>query len=330
MSKSTMTFARRLATGAVAVLIATQAHALTEVKMITFGGASVLPVWIAQDKGLFEKEGLKVTRETTRNSREQIKNMFEGNYQFASTAFDNLVAYHNGTGAAKYENFDVVAILGVHGGMNSVLATPEIKTWNDIRGKTLAVDAVRSGYATVLYQILRKHGIGEKDYKVIAVGNTGARVKAMKEGLAQMGIVSSPDDLQLQREGFNILADTSQEIGQYQGSSYAVKRTYIKSNPKETLAFARAIMAAHEVIHNDRATAYEVLRKHVKRLSDEQVNAMLDRMRGPSGFFRRAELSKEGIENVFKLRAVYGGEKPVTDFSKYIDPTVAQRAMSGK
>ena len=110
----------------------------------------------------------------------------------------------------------------------------------------------------------------------------------------------------------------------------AVKRAYIKSNPKETLAFARAIIAAHDVIHNDRATAYEVLRRHVKRLSDEQVNAMLDRMRGPSGFFKKAELSREGIENVFKLRAVYGGEKPVTDFSKYIDPTVAQRALTGK
>ena len=96
------------------------------------------------------------------------------------------------------------------------------------------------------------------------------------------------------------------------------------------LAFARAIIAAHETIHNDRAAAYEVLRKHVKRLSDEEVNAMLDRMRGPSGFFRRAELSREGVENVFKLRAVYGGEKPVTDFSRYIDPTVAQHAMPGR
>ncbi|MBM3607208.1 MAG: hypothetical protein FJX29_01955 [Alphaproteobacteria bacterium] len=152
----------------------------------------------------------------------------------------------------------------------------------------------------------------------------------MRSGAAQMGIVSSPDDLRLRREGFNILADTSTEIGQYQGSSYAVRRAYIKSNPKEVLAFARAIMAAHELIHNDRTTAFAVLKVNVKNMSDEDLNGMLDRMRSPSGFFRRAALSEEGVRNVFQLRAVYGGEKPVTDFSKYIDPTVAQRAAAGK
>lgn len=319
----------KLLAGALALVAASasSALALTDVKMITFGGASSLPIWIAQDKGLFAKEGLKIERETTRSSRAQIKDIVDGKYQFATTAFDNIVAYHNGTGAVKYENFDVIALLGVHGGMNSVVASGDIKKWSDMKGKTVSVDAVRSGYATVLYQILKKHGLAEKDYKVIAVGGTGARVKSLKEKTAQMAIISSPEDLRLKREGFNILADAADEIGQYQGSSYAVRRAYAKSNPKEVLAFVRAIIAAHDVIHNDRAAALAVLKAHVKGMTNEDMEAMMDRMRGPSGFFKKAQLSKEGIENVFKLRAIYGGEKPETNFNKYIDPTFAERAM---
>jgi ABC-type nitrate/sulfonate/bicarbonate transport system substrate-binding protein len=301
--------------------------AQTDVKMITFGGASSLPVWIAQDMGLFEKNGLRISRDTTRSSQAQIKDMVEGKYQFATTAFDNLVAYHSGTGAVKYDGFDVVALLGVHGGMNSVVASPDIKKWSDIKGRAVSVDAVRSGYATVLYQILKKHGVGEKDYKIIPVGGTGARVKSLKEKTAQMAIISSPEDLRLKREGFNILADAADEMGQYQGSTYAVRRAYAKSNPRETLGFVRAIIAAHDVIHNEPDKAMAVLKKHVKGMSNEDLEGMFQRMRGSSGFFKQAQLSKQGMENVFKLRAVYSGEKPTTDFSKYIDTSFAEQAL---
>ena len=107
----------------------TAAFALTDVKMITFGSASNLPIWIAQDKGLFEKEGLKVARETTRGSTAQFQDLMDGKYHFASTAFDNIVAYAEGKGAVKFDNFDIVGILGVHSGMNTVVSAPALKNW---------------------------------------------------------------------------------------------------------------------------------------------------------------------------------------------------------
>ena len=37
------------------------AFAATDLRLVTFAGADNLPIWIAQDKGLFAKEGLDVT-----------------------------------------------------------------------------------------------------------------------------------------------------------------------------------------------------------------------------------------------------------------------------
>jgi hypothetical protein len=105
------------------------AEGLTEVRMVGFSGATNLPVWFAIDRGLFEKEGLKVTLERTPDSKEQMANMMEGKYQFATTAFDNIVAHAEGQGSAQYDDFDMVAILGVHSGLNSVVAAPAIKRW---------------------------------------------------------------------------------------------------------------------------------------------------------------------------------------------------------
>jgi ABC-type nitrate/sulfonate/bicarbonate transport system substrate-binding protein len=298
------------------LIMATAAHAqtLTDVKMIAFGDATNLPVWYALDKGLFEKEGLRLTLDRTTGSKEQFADIMAGKYQFSNTAFDNIVAYTEGQGAVKYDGFDVVAILGAHSGMNSVVGRPEIKTWADIKGKTLAVDSATSGYATVLYQILQNKGVlKDKDYGIISVGSTDARMKALREDKGQMAIIASPQDMVLKREGYN--------------GVYAIRRGYGKSNERETLAFIRAIMAAHEAVFTDRAGTIEVLRKLTRGLSDDDLNALYARMIGPGGLSRTTALNLKGIDMVLKLRSVYGtAQGPTAPASRYIDTSFAERA----
>src|SRR3954469_24221218 len=128
MRVEAMMLAAMLAAG-----VAAPAAAQTEVKLIGFGGGTNVPSWVAIDKGFFLKEGLKVTQDVTPGSKEQMQDIMAGKYQFASTAFDNIVAYTEGEGTDKFPDFDVVAIMGVHSGMNSVVARPEINGYADIK-----------------------------------------------------------------------------------------------------------------------------------------------------------------------------------------------------
>ena len=89
------------------------AQAPTQIRMIGFGGATNLPAWVAQDKGFFAKEGLVVTLDKTAGSQEQMADVMNGKYEFVTTAFDNIVAYTDGQGALKFDNYDLTAILGV-------------------------------------------------------------------------------------------------------------------------------------------------------------------------------------------------------------------------
>jgi ABC-type nitrate/sulfonate/bicarbonate transport system substrate-binding protein len=308
------------------------AQQLTPISMISFGGATNLPAWAAVDKGFFEKEGLKVTITQTAGSAEQFRDLMAGKYQFASTAFDNIVAYTEGQGAAKFDDFDVKAILGVHSGLNSVLSRPEIKTFADIKGKTVSVDALTSGYATVLYQILQNKGIvKDRDYKIITVGNTDARMKSLRDNTAQMAIISSPQDLQAQREGYNILADAAVEVGDYQGSAYALRLSWAKAHEKEALGLTRAIIAATDWVYANKPAAVEVLKGRVKGMSDVDLSAIYDRMIGPGGLNPHAEINLKGVETVLKLRSVYGEAKgPTPDVKRYVDTSFEQRAKAGK
>jgi ABC-type nitrate/sulfonate/bicarbonate transport system substrate-binding protein len=300
------------------------AQAQTEVRMIGFGGANNLVTWIAQDKGLFAKEGLKVTLDRTPGSREQMRDMMAGKYQFATTAFDNIVAYTEGQGRDDLPGFDIVSIMGAHNGFNSVVVRPEINSYADIKGKALAVDSPKSGYATMMYEIIRRKTgmVQDKDYKILQVGGTGARVKALKEGAAVIAAISSPDDQQLKAAGFRILGDAALEIGAYQGSTYAVRRSWAKDNEKTVLALVRATVAATEWVVANRAETIEVLRARVKGLDGPTANIIYDGLLGPGGMNRRGVLNQKGIETVLALRKqagskVSGGAERYTDTSFY-------------
>jgi ABC-type nitrate/sulfonate/bicarbonate transport system substrate-binding protein len=314
-----------------AVGLAAPALAQTEVKLIGFGGGTNVPSWVAIDKGFFVKEGLKVTQDVTPGSKEQMQDIMAGKYQFASTAFDNIVAYTEGEGTDKFPDYDVVAIMGVHSGMNSIVVRPEIKTYKDLKGKVVAVDSPTSGYATVFYQIVKeKSGLEkDKDYTTISVGSTGARVKSLKDGTGQAAMISSPNDMQLKDEGFTILGDAAEEIGAFQGSAYAVRKSYAKGHEKEVLAFTRGIVAATDYVFSDKAGTIEVLKKRIKNLSDADASKLYDRLTGPGGLNKRAALNTQGVETVLKLRTLYGGAAP-TKPDKYIDLSYYQKVVGRK
>ena len=314
-----------------AVGLAAPASGQTEIKLIGFGGGTNVPSRVAIDKGFFLKEGLKVTQDVTEGSKEQMRDIMAGKYQFASTAFDNIVAYTEGQGTDKFPDYDVVAIAGVHSGMNTLVARPEIKKYSDLKGKVVAVDSPTSGYATVLYQIVKdKAGLEkDKDYTTNSVGGTGARVKALKDGTGHVAMISSPNDMQLKDEGFTILGDAATEIGDFQGSAYAVRKSYAKSNPKEVEAFTRAMVAATDYVFSDKAGTIETLKARIKGLSDSDAEKLYARLTGPGGLNKRASLNTKGVETVLKLRSLYGGAAPQSA-AKYIDLSFYEKVIGKK
>ena len=70
------------------------------IELICFPGAPNLPIFVAQKKGLFEKNGVSINLTTTPNSAFQAENLASGKFQIAGTAFDNVVAYAEGQGEA--------------------------------------------------------------------------------------------------------------------------------------------------------------------------------------------------------------------------------------
>jgi hypothetical protein len=76
-----------------------------DLKIIAFPGAPNLPFFVARSLGFLAEAGVGVRFETTPSSVYQFEQFGSGDFDLAFTAFDNVVAYREGQGAAKLAEF---------------------------------------------------------------------------------------------------------------------------------------------------------------------------------------------------------------------------------
>src|SRR5947207_471479 len=144
-----------------------RAQTLQPVSVIVFPGGFNWPIWIAQEKGYFAKGGIEVKLTNTPNSVFQLTNLIDGKFDIAITAIDNVIAYMEGQGEAPTATPpDLIAFMGGDNGFLSLVTVPDVKTYADLKGRTVTVDALTTGYAFVLFDMLKRNGLSQGDYKV--------------------------------------------------------------------------------------------------------------------------------------------------------------------
>ena len=119
---------------------------LRTVRLISFGASPVVTAGTLH--GSFERQGIVIDHTETPNSTVQMRGLSTGEFDIASTAFDNVLAWSGREGA------EIVAIAPAGQGIVlPVVVRPEINDWEDLRGKPLAVDAVDTAFALVLRRV---------------------------------------------------------------------------------------------------------------------------------------------------------------------------------
>ena len=214
-------------------------------EVISFGGGGNWPIWAAQEKGLFARNGIDMKQTFTPNSVFQIRNLVEGKFDIATTAFDNVVAYQEGQGETELPTTpDLFAFMGSYSGGLRLVTQPDLRKYPDLKGKTVGVDAATTGFAFILYKLLAMNGVPQGDYKVERLGGTPARVQALMEGKIAATMITSPSELLPESKGYYRIGDTISVFGAYQTSVGAARRSWAAKNADQLVAFIRSYVAA--------------------------------------------------------------------------------------
>src|ERR1044071_5468537 len=207
----------------------------TKLTVIVLPGGQNLPMFAAQAKGFYAKRGLDVDIKFTPNSDELRNGLAEGRCQIAHSAVDNAFALKDKA------NVDIAVVLGGDNSFNHLVVQPDIKSLADIKGKTVAVDAVNTAYAFQLYEMLRQKGLTKGDYEVKPVGGTGQRLEALtKDKTYAAPVVKPPFSIRAEKAGLKAIDTVATALGAYQGSSAFVLRSWGAANTDALVKYLQA------------------------------------------------------------------------------------------
>jgi ABC-type nitrate/sulfonate/bicarbonate transport system substrate-binding protein len=303
-----------------------------ELSVIVFPGGFNWPIWVAQDKGFFNRHGVKVNTIDTPNSRFQLVSMIEGKFDIAMTAIDNLIAYREGQGGVDADASELIAVMGADNGFLRLTSVPEVRTIAELKGRQLSVDALTTGYAFVLLEILARNGLMlDRDYTTVSAGGVLQRYQSLlkKEHAATMLI--SPFEVMAKTQGFNVLADADTALGDYQGLVAGVRKSWAKQNARDLIGFIRGYREALNWLYDpvNKQTAIDLFVGKVKGATPQSAATSYEVLLHPkTGFTRDAKVNAAGTKAVLQLREKFGRPaKAMQGIDAYYDPTWYNEAI---
>jgi len=308
------------------------ANAQTPLRVIAFDGGWNLPVWAAQRQGFFEANGVTVQLSYTPNSVFLITSLLDGKFDIGLAGIDNIVAYQEGQGEAKIaDNPDLFAFLGNDSGFASIVAAPNVKSFADLKGKTVSVDAMTTGYAFMVRELLARNGLAEADVTYVRAGGTSNRYRDLVAGKQDATLLRTPFELLVRERGFNQLA-TGESLGAYEGTVGAARRSWAKANEPALLGFMRGYRAGVDWIYDraNREIVEAMLVANVRDMTPALAKKSYDLLLADKGGVTRdVALDIEGIRTVLQLRSKYGApQKTLTDPMKYVDLSYYDKAYA--
>ena len=320
--------------GFAALGLASLVHAQTPLRVISFPGGANLPLWVAEDKGLFAREKLAVKVSPTPNSVELVQSLIKNEEDVATAAFDNVVAYQEGQGEVTLSTApDLFAFMGFSRGTVRLVVSPDVKDYDDLRGKTLAVDAIATGYSLVLQKLLQLGGLEDGDYRLEPVGSTATRAQALMENKFSGTILTTPLEIAPESRGYRRLANAVDVLGPYQTIVGITRRSWARANRDALVSFIRASTEAIDWLFDpkNRTEAVAIYRTHLPNVPEDAARRHVDALLGErEGFPRGGALDPQGMMTVLRIRSELGRpRKTLTDPARYLDERY-QRAANGK
>jgi ABC-type nitrate/sulfonate/bicarbonate transport system substrate-binding protein len=304
---------------------------LQALNVVVFPGGFNLPLWAAEQQGFFERNAIRVVLTPTPSSTFQMQGLAEGRFDIAMTAIDNVVAYQEGQGeAAIPEHPDLFAFMGADHGFLSLVGGHGVRAVAELKGRKLSVDAMTTGYAFVLRELLAKHGIAESEVTFERAGGALGRFEALLKGAHAGTMLVTPFDLLAMNKGHVQLARAADALGAYQGVVAAARRSWARQNEASVVGYVRGWRAGVRFLYEpaNREAAEALLVANVPamtpQLARQSLQVLLDDRRG---FFREPAVDMDGLATVLALRSKYGEpRKLLSDPAKYVDHAYVNKA----
>ena len=226
--------------------------------------ASHTPLWVAQERGLFAKQGLVAESIFFGAGPPAMQALVAGDLDIVVTSAPNVVNPRLG-GA------DVVMVLSIIPTfIDHIISAANITSSEQLKGKSGSVNRAGSISDMGLRLSLKRLGIDpEKDVKIIPAGGNPERLASISKGVTHFTIMNEPFIKEAERLGFRDLVNMATLKIPLHGNGVVTREAIIKNKRPMVLRFTRAITEAIHLIKADKEGTKAVIGKYT-RLTDPE------------------------------------------------------------
>jgi NitT/TauT family transport system substrate-binding protein len=141
-------------------------------------GEEVFLYAVPKAMGYFKEEGLEVISQIAKNGVQAGQMLQTASAQFGTVGTDTMLISEEQGGSLKA----FYHLKQHNGSVVATLASSEIKSFDDMKGRTIGVSSVGYGGHMFLKYELDQRGISADQYQVVATGAGPAAAAALKDG----------------------------------------------------------------------------------------------------------------------------------------------------
>ena len=301
---------------------AARARAEEQVTVGTVGQASanMWPALIANAKGFYAAEGLKVDIDYVQSSAALVQQVTAGSLGIClSTGLaDPLRAV--GMGAP----ISIVRI-EVQAPPYDLVAKPAIKSMKELKGKVISLGGPKDITRIYVERMLAPNGVKPGEFDMVFAGATAARTSALLAGAVDAAILLPAFNFQAEAKGFKSLGLTVDYVKDLPFSGTAVNNAWATAHKAtlEKLLQAQTRGIAWFNDEKNRAEAVQIL-KTASGLTQDDVEKAYDFFRNGHFFEPTGKVSRAKLESLAKAMESLGDLPGALNIDKVILPGITQ------
>jgi NitT/TauT family transport system substrate-binding protein len=272
-----------------------------------------LTTWVPQKAGLYKKYGLDVNPIYVAGSR-AITTLISGDAQIAQAS--------GAAGVVSRLAGSDVSIIGaiINVIPMSLVATPDITSPKDLKGKTLGVSRFGSLTDLGLKKAIAELGLDPtKDVKLIQTGGVPENFLFMQQGVVKAALISSPALEKAKEMGYRELLNLADIKFRYPGTALLTTDSFIRNRPQTLNRFLKATLEGIKYAKANPEFTMGIMGKYL-RISDQKLLAGAFRTY-VLGYIRDVPtISATEIESALEELSATNPKAKAADPKQFFDP----------
>ena len=300
-------------------LVASPALAQTKISIGDVGSGSPnhWPAYIAQAKGFFKAKGLDVEFVAAQSSSAAMQQLAANSVEMAVGGLvDPIRAIDKGAPITLFRTEAMAAPYEIY-------AKADIKTWADLRKKTIMIGGIKDITRIYLERMLVPNGVKPGEYDMVFAGATAARFSALASGSVDATILNAPFNFKARGLGLTRLGAAPDYVKDFPFTGYAVSKSWAAQHRGELAAFLGAYAQGVDWFYDpaNKAEAVDLAQK-ISKVDRSDVEQTYDFYQSLKIFDRKGLVADSGIENLLKVLKDIGEVEGSADVARFVDPSI--------